>query len=733
MGTLLHYNMEVTGLQNVDRALSSLEARFARHNARVARMLGAPIGGSKGGGGGIAARSPKVAANREMQGIGKAMQQIARVAEREHMSELRRTKREETAKISKIKRVAEAERVTRLKDREAFVTGTVGNSARRVGGALKSVGTAGAALVGIGGAGLAASAVGQAGKLDEEIRRMLVGGRGAGEKLAHDPNDVRKSVMATATKTGIAPEDIASGMRTYVGKTGDVEGAIKNAETFATVAQATGASFDEVAQAASALSNNLGVTDINDMAEALAGLNFQGKKGSFEFKDMASLLDRITAGLRSKGVAGLGSKGAKDIGGMLQIVQKGTGNAEVTASSVDAMFRQLVANSAKLKNGTYGGKVNVFKDGDAKKGLREDMGGLVADVLGATKGDAGQLNKLLGDEGMKGFNPFIDKFREASGGGKDVKAGKKAVTDLVAEYSNVKGSYKDVQADAVETMKSFDVQMSVISTQLKDVVASELFPEMVKLGPQLKELVPYVKDAARAFVGLAKFLLSNPFVGIGGLIAGSIAADIAKAKLGSVVSNGIKSLFGTKTGVNGEIPSGGFLDKTFTKGGKTTVGGALGAGAAGAAIGITLASAIFTAGVVNFENAEVNMKESGKKLNDVRDAGVGDLDKVREAVEEQRKKVNEIKAPGMLDVLPGSDFLKSTLNPSQDVELKTQESFLAEMEKKLQVLDTLKAFGDQMKAAGVSQEEAAKKMAEAAKKLGVDTPNRGNSPSPVKP
>lgn len=519
---------------------------------------------------------------------------IARAAEKEHQTELRRIKREEQVKMRSAERIAAAEkrrqerasqqqeraaqraeaseqkRQTRLgeiaarkakaqaervakaeaKAREKFVTGTVGRGVGRVASGVAAVGKAGLAMTGIAGAGIAASSIAQASKIEDEINRMLVGGRGAGEKLAFSREDVRKQVMQTSIQTGVAGEDIASGMRTYVGKTGDVEGAVKNMQVFATVAQATGASFDEVAQAAAALSNNLGIKDVQGMADALSSLNFQGKKGSFEFRDMAALLDRITAGLRSKGVAGPGAKGAKDIGGILQIVQSATGNADVTSTAVDSMFRQMITNSGKLASGAaFGGrKVNVFKNNDPKAGLREDMGGLIADTIGASRGNASQLQKIFGDEGMRGLNPFVSAYREASGNGKNNGAGVDAVKKLVATYVETAGSYNDTQEDAKLALSSFSSQMEVLNTQLKDAVSSELFPELIKLAPQFRELVPEVAKLTKGFVDIAGWAASNPFAALGAALTASILAEVAKAQLGQLIQNSMTPAFTAAAG-----------------------------------------------------------------------------------------------------------------------------------------------------------------------------------------
>ena len=138
---------------------------------------------------------------------------------------------------------------------------------------------------------------------------------------------------------------------------------------------------------------------------------------------------------------------------------------------------------------------------------------------------------------------------------------------------------------------------------------------------------------------------------------------------------------------------------------------------------------IVTAQTVSFENATVRMNEGGKNLNEARGMGLDQIEELRKLRQEQIKKVNEAKGPTFWDSFGVGDFM----SPERKVDAKTQEAFLDEMTQRLNKLEMLADFAQRMEKAGVKQEEAATKMAEAAKKLGIDLPNRGPSPSPVKP
>ena len=549
---------------------------------------------------------------------------------------------------------------------------------------------------------------------------MLVGGREAGKASNFDADTLRKEVMRTSIKTGMGPEGIAAGMQRFVSKTGSVDDAVKFAETFATVAQATGGSVDEIAAAAAGLRNNLGITEIEDMAQALATLTFQGKKGSFEFKAMAGLLERMTAGLKAKGVGGMGQEGVKNIGGIAQIVQSATGDDARTATAIDALFRQFIVQGKGLQQGKYGKKVSVFKDGDAKKGLREDMGGLISDVLKGTGGDVTKLSTIFGDEGMTALNPFLAKFREAGGGQK----GADAVTAYLKEYSDVTASYSEVQKDAQLVMQSTSVQLEIFKTQLMDVVASKVFPQFQRLAPKLERLLPAIGSLVETTLNAAQWFADNPFKGIGLLVGGALTAEITKAAIGDVISKGVLTplgALGTAAGLAGAaiLAFAAYIDAKYNEG-KIAAGEAA---ARGDEIRKQAQSEIDATGTIS--------PETQKKLEALRDTEAKTL-----------KAADEVSKEGFgssAGRLWNQWFTDDPRNLDQSTRLMgaaTNKDYVegsTETKRLLAVGELSRKYGaEHFKKAADEQTAAAKELTEAAKALKGAAPNRGNTPSPVK-
>jgi len=560
---LLQYDVAIVGERNIERALASIERRFALHNARVSRAFGGARGGGGGAGGGGGVKNELRSAEREQRrqmeywrraSVGsqrlrdqmedRAAQKRERQIAREHQIKIRGAERlgriEEGARINARREFA----AQQIAARREFVRGTVGGSIRNTLGSVATVGKAGAAMLGIGGAGLAASAVTGAARLDEQVRRLIIGGRGAGETSKYQPDQLRKQFERTGIETGTAPEALAGAAQTFVAKTGDIDTAVKNMRVFATVAQATGASVEDVASAAADLSTKMDIKSVDDMSQALATLVFQGKHGAFELRDMAQYLPEITAAASTAGVRGTG--GMQQLGGMLQIARNATGSGAEGATAIEAMFRQLGAKSKDIQSGkAFGGrKVNVFEKGDPTKPMRNFVD-VISEIVEASRGNIVQLQDVFDIRGIKAVNPLIAAYRNANagaGGGKAGRAaGRSAVAKIFDENTNVTGTYADVQKDASDAMQSFSVQLEVVTSEMKEVMADELFPVVRDLVPEMKEFVPVVGRATRMLIDFASVAAEHPFATIGTYMAAQVAAEIGKAQLAKTLEEGISS------------------------------------------------------------------------------------------------------------------------------------------------------------------------------------------------
>lgn len=551
---ILEYQLRVVGEADIARALASTEARFVRHQRVINQTFGATA----------TRRSPRSpaqvtqAAARSSKAVLTAEQHRVRVqatfdqkyeiaAHRQKLKNIEARKREEIAALRATNR--EAERANQ-RARQSFARG-IGAGASNGVRALASVGKAGIATLGVGGSVLAASAVSEALKLDEQVRRLSVAGRGSGE-AGMNPDALRRQFVQTGIATGIAPEQVASGVAAYVAKTGDIKTALANQRTYATVAQASGADVSEVFGAAADLASKMDVKSVQDMADAFAILSEQGKKGAFEFKAMAAEFPEVFSSAANAGAKGL--SGVRDVGAVMQLAMKATGNSSEAGTSVNAMFRQLASKSKDMQSGAaFGGRgVQVFEHGDPTKPMRNFVD-VVSDSISAARGNIGQLNEVFDARGVKAINPAIKAYREAYNATKGTsadkdKAGRAAVKSTFSEFRDVNANFKEVERDAGDVMKSASIQFEVATEQLKQSISEELLPVMRDLAPAVKEFAPPLREVTKGLISLGGAVLEHPFLGLGAILATSVAAEVAKAQLASVIQQSMTPAFMAASG-----------------------------------------------------------------------------------------------------------------------------------------------------------------------------------------
>jgi hypothetical protein len=667
---------------------------------------------------------------------------------------IREIKKEERARLSMVKAEGRArEKIARdelqhLRQRSRFMQSTLGHGLTRVGGTVKAVGKTGAAMVGVGGAALVAGAVSGVMKLDERVRRLLVSSRQAGTASKYDPDQLRKQFEQTGISTGIDADSLAGAAQAFVSKTGDIDTAVKNMETFATVAQATGASVEDVASAAADLSEKMDIKSVEDMKKALTMLTFQGKAGAFEIRDMASQFPKLAAAAKSFGIKGLG--GIAKLGGFLQLARGATGSAEQASFATEATFRQLTAKSAQIQSGeAFGGRrVEVFEGGDPTKPVR-DFTEVIGDVMQASRGNLVELQKTFDTEGIRALRPLISTFRGASdaagGGEKGAKAGRDAVMKAMNDAGNATSDWKEIQKDAGDVMKSSTVKLEVVYAQLKEAIGKELVPEIQKLIPELGKLVPHVAGAAKAFVDIVKFLSEHPFLSLGALMSAQILADIGKAKLGSVIGNAITRSMPTQGGSGGSgqsssNPVAGVLSIAATSVAVTAAGVAVidsifgGKDTADKSVRGAAIEASNTASAVR-AGKPGSAEEAGKRMGELHELiAKGEGAKAGREADPTGGVINFM--GGAFDALlnfasaggAGKSWSSQQTSEAAANNLESLKTEAAEL------LKALKEAAQMQKDAGALQQTAAKDSSAAAKELGASKPavNRSNSPSPVK-
>jgi hypothetical protein len=466
----------------------------------------------------------------------------AKATEREAQRAARATERAEQEKTRAVER--ESKRRARLAEREAIEVARTAERARRdqarahqtaanryrSAGRLRSavesstakgtfVGSlaASATSAGVGGLlQLGGSAVRD--RLDNEDRalKLAIAGRQAGQaQIDHRAllEDAERSArMVKGTKAG----DILDAQSQFVSMTGDLGQARELGSTFALAGKATGSDPTNIAATAATLREKFKIKDAKEMREALGALVFQGKSGAFEMKDMARYATEMGAAGERFGLPS-GSKGVKQLGTLAQLARMSTGSGAEASTGVQAMLRQLIAKSDDIQRVT-GAKVFT----DKSKTTTNDVFETLVETISGAKGNQQTLQKLFGDEGMKGVSKMVSTFNDAARAAganateqQRLAAGEKALRGMFSSMQESGGTWSEVMKDAAQqsgsTMDKLTSSWETMGQNLGDALEpaiATLAENMDVVEAALSPLVAQVSEVVDVFGQLAGQLRS---------------------------------------------------------------------------------------------------------------------------------------------------------------------------------------------------------------------------------
>jgi hypothetical protein len=713
---LLRYEIGVVGERSVAAALGNIERRITQHNARVTRMTGSARA-VRPGGAAADARRETAALQREQDRA--LRQQVAaqkaaiRAKEREsaaaHRSELKRINEQKRAAESLDRQRSRAlyanhqreqrgiERQARvaIRDRERFARGTVGTAGRSMAGTVGTIGALAGSAIGLAGGFAAAGAI-----------RTQMDERAAASRLANQAGDPGlKGTLLTEAQgvKGFTGGEALAGMEEFVTKTGKLDVARQIIGELGQLSLATGADLGDLGATAGAAFNVL-KDQIDDPVERIKELNSlmrvlaqQGSLGAVEIRDLAQDFGKLGAATRA--FEGGAPDLLRSMGAFAQIaVEKGGAEGSADASTAAARLASDIVEPAKRKRFKALG-VDIKSEKDPTK-LRDPLA-IMLDVLDKTGGDIEKTSGLFGIESAKIFKGLSATYSEHEK--RKNGSGRAAVTAEFNRYASADLSQSDVNNRAASRLADPDLKLKEGMKELNARIGETLIPMVLRLSDTFGRLLPEAERAAVVFARMVETFLDNPLTGIGAIIAAKLVADLAAAGIGGKVKDAISAAItglGTKVGT--------------VAGGAPVVGGAsagamLSAAGTGAAIGLTAATVILTAGVVNFEKGEADMKTAGSALNEARAAAAsGDVDAVLQKRNEVQDMLDKRNRMGMGEsilsagltaaqyagplgwasaAIFGTDtdaaaksITGATTDQNREVETKSMEAFVAEMD-----------------------------------------------------
>lgn len=523
----IRISLTADGIDNVKTSLQSVEQALKRFEENSTRIK-------------TSGASKRVSAtDKEAKAITRAHEQESRKREARAEKEFREVARQakkwadEEIRENKKKQAQLEADSKRSAQRTSDFFRNAGSSAMgvlgRVAGAAGKLAATFAALGG--GYGLADS-LGKGVKNNATARMISINSGGLMSKQF-----VYDSAKGIANTNGFSTEESLNAIDAFTAKAGydkpDV--LMKVMPQLAELANATGASFDDMASAAGIAFGNDKKQSAEDLMRTMRKLAQQGRAGAVDMRDLATSLSRVTSTARQ--FSGNVNNNIATLGALTQLsMQAGTSTSAAEATeSVASLSHDIAHNRDKFR----------AKGIDTEDGNQQllDPRSIIMKSIGNTNGNQHDLQKMFGLRSFRAVEglarTFQSEYAKSKTAGASDKDAKKSALDatnkMLDELEQAELSREDVKKQAALRMEEADKKLAVSFNVLRDVVADNLVPYLIPLSATLLQLVPVVQLVLDGFIDLVKWINDNPF-------------EAAIAGLGAALSLGVISAVGSGLG-----------------------------------------------------------------------------------------------------------------------------------------------------------------------------------------
>ncbi len=382
------------------------------------------------------------------------------------------------------------------------------------------------------------------------------------------------AVNQISVATNKSQGEVISAFQDLVSKGISDADAIRMLEPIGKAATAAGAQIRDIASAANASFQNLGIAP-DQLSKALDIMAAAGKKGAFELRDMAQYFDALT--VKS---ALLGDRGEKALGSLAaaaQIARKGAGDASTAANNLANFLDKLSAPVTARAFEKFG--LNLAEE--VKKGLASgDLIGYMGEqIQRVTQGDASKVSQLFADVQAKNFiAPLIQNLEEykrirdqaLSSSGVVDEDFKTAMQSMAAVLNKLQiaGQAAIGQSDVIKGLLAGLKDLADWAAAHPDVIAmlgigsaAAAVGGGVLLG--VGAVLRSISTIVTALSGLTAFLAANPIVlTVLGVTALATASAYAGFKFGEFINEQISKAAEALTGVKGATLGTALADLT---------------------------------------------------------------------------------------------------------------------------------------------------------------------------
>lgn len=444
-----------------------------------------------------------------------------------------------------------------------------GKKAESIGRSMEGLGTRiaglGAAVQGgLGQVGLDLPSVSRAAVDAEKALYGIANTAGlAGDKARAAVGEWSGAINQIALQTNKAQAEVITAFNDLVAKGISEQDALRMLAPIGKAATAAGADIKDMASAANAAFQNLGIAP-EKLAQSLDIMAQAGKSGAFELRDMAQYFDLLT--VKSALLGAKGPQALSQLAAAAQIARKGAGDAGSAANNL-ANFLDKLSSPATANNFEKFG-LNLAEE--VKKGLASgDLIGYMGElVLKVSGGDASKVSALFTDVQAKNFiAPLIQNLEEYKRIRDDAFGATGVIDqDFQTAMQSMSATFDQFKIAGQSAMGGSEAVSGLLSS-LKDLAAwAAEHPDivaMIGIGSAaavvgggvivgVGAVVTAIGTITTALSGLAAFLAANPVVltvlgvaaaGAAGYAFGKyIGLDEVGKKLGSATYDMVQAL-----------------------------------------------------------------------------------------------------------------------------------------------------------------------------------------------
>ena len=324
--------------------------------------------------------------------------------------------------------------------------------------------------------GVAAASAREGVSLENQAQRLAIKGQTGvlkGQRLTG--KDLERNARGVAALTpGVKASGVLEGMGSFVQKVGRVDVAKDFSGLMAKVSMATGASMRDIGSSMADMFQKFDVKTVDDMANVMATLNVQGKKGAFELSDMAKYLPKIAAAGKVFGVEG--AQGAKTLGGVLQLIRTGTGTGAEAGTAAVNLMEEMSMKRGNIKKAT-GREVN------------NDIVENIVSIAQATGGTTQGLDQFkFQKRARRAMNPFVAMFRDFKKESGSAAKATKMLREAIMNAVRAKGAEEEMDKDAQRASKTTQSQMTHAWNSISASLNESLMPAVLSVAKTLSSV-----------------------------------------------------------------------------------------------------------------------------------------------------------------------------------------------------------------------------------------------------